>query len=147
KHGKIAYGRIGIRVGTAAEDYFKTEISGESQNYYPLTTRQQLYDSLLAGIIDVAFLDEGVAEYVTNNIYCNITLVGDGFDSGFFAIVTPKQWLYAQDLDVSILTLREAGQLDDLRQKWFQIQNCPGSTTTSTVIDIETASGLFVTFA
>ncbi|CAF5009911.1 unnamed protein product [Rotaria sp. Silwood1] len=147
KHGKIAYGRIGIRTGTAAEDYFKKEISGGSQNYYPLTTRQNLYDSLLAGIIDVAFLDEGVAEYVTNNIYCNLTLVGDGFDSGAFAIVTPKQWLYAQDLDVSILTLKESGQLDDLRQKWFQIQNCPDSTTTSTAIDIESVSGLFVTFA
>ncbi|CAF1189131.1 unnamed protein product, partial [Rotaria sordida] len=61
KNGKIQMNRIGIRVGTASEEYFKTEISGESKDYYPLRSRQQLYDSLLAGIIDVALSDSGIA--------------------------------------------------------------------------------------
>ncbi|CAF2643027.1 unnamed protein product [Rotaria sp. Silwood2] len=74
-------------------------------------------------------------------------LIGDGFDTGVFGIVTPKQWLYAQDLDVNILSLRESGDLDNLRQKWFQIQNCPDSTTTSTAIGIEAVGGLFITFS
>ncbi|CAF4598278.1 unnamed protein product, partial [Rotaria sp. Silwood2] len=36
KKGKVPMNRIGIRVGTASEDYFKTEISQGNQNYYPL---------------------------------------------------------------------------------------------------------------
>ncbi|CAF2960237.1 unnamed protein product [Rotaria sp. Silwood2] len=147
KNRKIAPNRIGIRVGTASEAYYLSEISGNNRNYYALHSRQQLYDSLLAGIIDVSFLDEGIAEYVTNNVYCNLTLVGDGFDVGVFGIVTPKQWLYAQDLDVNILKLRESGDLDNLRQKWFQAKNCPDSTTTSTAIGIEAVGGLFIIFA
>ncbi|CAF3646426.1 unnamed protein product [Rotaria sp. Silwood1] len=147
KHGKVAFNRIGIRLGTASEDYFTSEISKGNRNFYPLNSREQLYDSLLAGIIDVSFLDEGIAEFVTNNIYCNLTLVGDGFDSGAFGIVTPKQWVYAQDLDVNILLLRESGKLDYLRQKWFQVQNCPDSTATSTAIEIESVGGLFLTFS
>ncbi|CAF3227930.1 unnamed protein product, partial [Rotaria sp. Silwood2] len=76
---KIAANRngIGIRVGTASEDYYLSEISGGSRNYYALKSQQQLYD------------------------------IEDGFDTGVFGIVTPKQWLYAQDLDVNILSVRE----------------------------------------
>ncbi|CAF4247112.1 unnamed protein product, partial [Rotaria sordida] len=81
---------------------------------------QNLYDSLLAGIIDASFMDNGVSEYITNNIYCNLTLVEDDFEKGVFGIVTPKEWLYTKDLDVNILLLSESGQLDYLRQKWFQ---------------------------
>ncbi|CAF4417195.1 unnamed protein product [Rotaria sp. Silwood2] len=147
KKGKVPMNRIGIRVGTASEDYFKTEISHGNQNYYPLRSRQQLYDSLLAGIIDVAFSDTGAAEYAINNIYCNLTIVGESFAASEFAIVTPKQWIYAQDLDVGILSIRESGQLDDLRQKWFQAKNCPYDTTQSTAITVEAVGGLFATFA
>ncbi|CAF3220462.1 unnamed protein product [Rotaria sp. Silwood2] len=139
--------RIGIRVGTASEDYFKTEISQGNQNYYPLRTRQQLYDSLLAGLIDVAFSDTGAAEYAVNNIYCNLTIVGESFAASAYAIVTPKQWIYAQDLDVGILSIRESGQLDDLKQKWFLAKNCPDDTTQSTAITVKALGGLFATFA
>ncbi|CAF4432613.1 unnamed protein product [Rotaria sp. Silwood2] len=138
--------RIGIRVGTASEDYFKTEISQGNQNYYPLRSRQQLYDSLLAGIIDVALSDTGAAEYAVNNIYCNLTIVGESFATSDFAIVTPKRWIYAQDLDVGILSIRESGQLDELRQKWFLTKNCPDDPPESTAITVEAVGGLFATF-
>ncbi|CAF3883304.1 unnamed protein product [Rotaria sp. Silwood1] len=144
KNGEIPMNRIGIRVGTASEDFFKTEITGGAQNYYPLKTRQQLYDSLLSGVIDVTLSDSGIAEYAVNSIYCNLTIVGNYFDTTAFAIVTPKQWLYAQDLDVGILSLKESGKIDNIRQKWFQAQHCPDSTattTTTTAIEIKAISG------
>ncbi|CAF1512774.1 unnamed protein product, partial [Rotaria sordida] len=147
KNGKVPLNRIGIRVGTASEEYFKAEISKGNPNYYPLRTRQQLYDSLLANVIDVALSDTGAAEYDVNNRYCNLTIVGDSFATSAFAIVTPKQWIYAQDLDVGILSLKESGQLDDLRQKWFQVNNCPDDTAPSTAITVEAVGGLFGTFA
>ncbi|CAF2894802.1 unnamed protein product [Rotaria sp. Silwood2] len=147
KNGKIPYHRIGICVGTTSEDYYLREISGGRRTFYPLASRQELYDSLLHGIIDASFMDIGVAEYVTNNIYCNLTLVGSDFDRNTFGIVFSKEWLYGKDLDLSILSLRESGALDDLKKKWFQMNNCPDTSETSNGMRIEDMSGLFLTFA
>ncbi|CAF4096577.1 unnamed protein product [Rotaria sp. Silwood2] len=146
KSGKISFNRIGVRVGTASEEYYLREISEGNRNYYPLKSRQETYDSLLNNIIDVSFLDGGAAEYITNNIYCNLTLVGEGFEKGAFAVITPKQWLYGQDSDVNILSLRESGDLDTLKIKWFQIKKCSDSSETSSAIGIESLSGLFILF-
>lgn len=146
KNGKVPNNRIGIRPGTAGEEYYLREISGGNPNYYPLKSRKDLYESLLANIIDASFIDSGVAEYVTNNIYCNLTVVREDFDKSVFAIVRSKEWLYAQDLDVAILSLRELGTLDYLRQKWFQSKMCPDATEVSTAIGIDATAGLFLTF-
>ncbi|CAF3849608.1 unnamed protein product, partial [Rotaria sp. Silwood1] len=147
KNGKIPHNRIGIRIGTVSEDYYLREISSGSRSYYPLKSGQDLFDSLLAGIIDASFMDIGTGEYITNNIYCNLTLIEDDFDKGVFGIVTPKEWLYTKDLDVNILLLRESGQLDDLKQKWFQKRNCPNLDETSISMEIDSMSGLFLIFA
>ncbi|CAF1218853.1 unnamed protein product [Adineta steineri] len=147
KNGKIPFNRIGIRLGTASEDFYLREISNGIQNFYPLKSRQEQYNSLLAGIIDATFLDVGVAEYMTNNIYCNLTLVGSDIDKSAFGVVTPKQWLYAHDLDVNILSLREAGALDELKRKWFQSRTCSLSSEISTTIEVEALGGLFLSFA
>ncbi|CAF4137314.1 unnamed protein product, partial [Rotaria sordida] len=148
KSGKIQYSRVGVRVGTVGEAYYLSHISHGNKNYYPLTTRQSLYDNLLAGNIDVSFIDDGIGTYVTNNVYCNLTLVGAGFDIGVFGIATPKQWLYAQDLDVTLLLLKETGYLDDLIQKWFAVRKCPDSqTTTSNAMGVEAVGGLYIIYA
>ncbi|CAF3488138.1 unnamed protein product, partial [Rotaria sp. Silwood2] len=84
KTGKIPFNRIGIRVGTAMEEYYLREISGGSRNYYPLKSRLEMYESLLNNAVDVVFHDIGVAQYITNNVYCNLTLVGEDFDKSVF---------------------------------------------------------------
>jgi len=150
RKGKIPSNRIGIRVGTASEDFYLREISGGIANYYPLTSRQEIYDRLFDETIDLTFVDVGTGEYITNNIYCNLTLIGTGFDEGAFGIVMQKQWIYTQDLDINILALRENGILNQLNQKWFQIKNCPDSTdtsTTTTAMTLQSMAGLFLTFA
>ncbi|CAF1948129.1 unnamed protein product [Rotaria magnacalcarata] len=106
KSGKIPSNRIGIIVGSAIEDYYLRE--KKKKNTLPF--------GYLA-VIDAGFHDAGGAEYVTNNIYSNLTLVGEGFEQESLAIVTPKQWLYGQDLDVNILFLKESGNLDNLQVK------------------------------
>ncbi|CAF4019012.1 unnamed protein product [Rotaria sp. Silwood1] len=146
KNGKIPFNRIGILVGAAEEEYYLREVSEGNKNYYPLTSRAHLYESLLAGIIDISFTDSGISEYATNNIYCNLTLIGNDFNKGAFGIVTPREWLYAQDLDVNILSLRESGDLENLRNKWFEVKNCLNSFEASTAIGIEAVSGLFLVF-
>ncbi|CAF2825454.1 unnamed protein product [Rotaria sp. Silwood2] len=146
KKGIIPFNRIGIRDGTASEDYFLREISGGSRSFYSVLTQNELYDRLLDGTIDAVIFDTSAAEYRTNNIYCNLTLIGDSFDKGAFGIVTPKEWLYGKDLDVNILLLRESGELDMLRKKWFQIKNCPHSYETPTLKTVDSMRGLFLVF-
>ncbi|CAF3232871.1 unnamed protein product [Rotaria socialis] len=46
KNGKIPFHRIGIPINTAVEDYYLTSISRGVRNFYPLTSAQELYDSL-----------------------------------------------------------------------------------------------------
>ncbi|CAF1240102.1 unnamed protein product [Rotaria sordida] len=146
KNAKIPFNRIGIVVGSAPEEYYLREISKGAQNYHRLQSMNDIYSSLLEDITVASFIDSGTAEYVTNNMYCNLTLVGNDFDKSVFGIVTPQKWLYAQDLDVNILRLRETGELVKLRQKWFEIQQCPSSSETSTAIGIQATRGLFLVF-
>lgn len=146
KRGKIPSNRIGILPGTAEEESYLREISGGDRNYHRVKSRQELYESLLGGAIDAAFIDSSIGEYVANNVYCNLTLVREDFDKGVFGIARSKEWLYAQDLDVAILSLRERGTLDQLRQKWFQVKICPDSTQMSTAVGIDSRAGLFLTF-
>ncbi|CAF1006537.1 unnamed protein product [Adineta steineri] len=147
KNGKIPYGRIGIVTYSSIEAYYLREISNGIRNFYPLRTKEAIFTSLLNKVIDVAIMDEGVLEYATNSIYCNLTLVGTGFDRSAFGLVFQKNWIYEQVLDVNILSLRESGTFDDLKSKWFQANTCSHSSDTSNELSIEVMGGLFVTFA
>jgi ABC-type amino acid transport substrate-binding protein len=146
KNGIIPPNRIGIRVGTAAVDYYLKQISNGNPNFYPLESLEETYDSLLKGIIDVAFTDIGIGEYITNNVYCNLTLIGDNFDSGVFGIVLPKYWIYTEQLDINILSTGETGILDNLKVKWFQTSICPDTSETATAIEVGSMAGLFAAF-
>ena len=147
RNGKLTFNRIGIRVGTSMEDYYLRQISGGNRNFYPIRSLQQQFTSLLNGTVDATFMDSGIAEYVTNNIYCNLTIIGADFDKAAFGIVMPKQWIHVQDVDVAILSLRESGALDNLRKKWFSSQICPDTYVIPSALGIESLAGLFLTFA
>ncbi|CAF0972623.1 unnamed protein product [Adineta ricciae] len=148
KNGKVPYNRIGIISGSSLEDYFLREISDGSRTYYVLKDKQDMFDKLLSGIIDVSIMDTGYAEFATGSIYCNLTIVGSGFDQSQFGIIYPMKWPYEQALDVSILSLREKGVFNDLKSKWFQINNCTSSSTDiSLKLSLEALTGLFIAFA
>lgn len=147
KNGKIPFSRIGILANTSIEDFYLREISSNSRNFHPLQSQQEMYDKLLNNIIDASIMDSGVVEYSTNKIYCGLTLVGKDFDKNAFGIVFPKDWLYQQDFDVNILSLRESGVLDDLKREWFQTNVCSRSSLTFNAMTIQSMAGLFLTFA
>ncbi|CAF3607435.1 unnamed protein product [Adineta steineri] len=147
KNGKIPYGRIGIVTNSSIEAYYLQEISNGIRNFYPLRTEEAIFTSLLSKVIDAAIMDEGVLEYETSSNYCNLTLVGTGFDPSAFGIVFQKNWVYEQVLDVNILSLRESGTINNLKSKWFQSNTCSQSSDTSSGSSIEVMGGLFVTFA
>ena len=145
KQGKLPYNRIGIRVRTRAEEYFLRQISEGSRNYYPLFSRQELIDALQNGSIDASILDNGVADYLTNSMYCNLTLVGPSFDASTFGIAFRKDWHYIQDFDVNLLALRESGDLDSLRKRWFEANCCQEAAEVSNAMGVDSMAGLFVT--
>ena len=147
KSGMVRSNRIGIIVGTAIEDYYLREISRGIRDFYPLKSLQDAYDCLINNEIDVAFHDIGTAEYIVNNIYCNLTLVGECFDKSSFGILTPKKWLFRQDLSVHLLRLAESGVFDSLKRKWFTTRICADSSEQFTAIGIETFGGLFIVFS
>ncbi|CAF4362157.1 unnamed protein product, partial [Adineta steineri] len=62
------------------------------------------------------------------------------FDQSAFGIAIPKLWLYAENLDINILLLRESGDLDDLKRKWFQGTTCSTSSDIITSTTIESMS-------
>jgi ABC-type amino acid transport substrate-binding protein/ABC-type branched-subunit amino acid transport system substrate-binding protein len=146
KNGKLSFSRIGIHVNTSIEDYFLREISRDNRNFHSLTSEQEMYNKLLNNIIDASIVDSGLVEYATNNVYCNLTLVGADFYKNAFGIVFQKNWLYQKDLDVNILLLRESGALDDLKRRWFQTNYCSRLSSTFTSMTIESMAGLFLTF-
>ena len=146
KNGKIPSNRVGIRVGSSIEEYYLREVSSGVRNYLPLNSMNDIYSNLFNGRIDVSIWDSGISEYATSNLYCNLTLVGADFDRSSFGIAYQKHWLYGQQLDTSILSLRESGTLENLRITWFQGRNCDTSFDMSTAMTLESMAGLLLTF-
>lgn len=147
KNGKIPFHRIGLRVGTSIEDYYLREVSHGNKNFYPVQKNDEFYGALLTHQIDAAIIDMSSGEYATNKIYCNLTLIGENFYPTGVGIIMSKQWLYKQDFDVQILSLKESGKLDNLRAKWFQPSMCSETATTTTEMKATALGGLFLTFA
>jgi polar amino acid transport system substrate-binding protein len=148
KNGKIPFNRIGINVGTSLESYYLRAISNGAKNYYPLYSKQQIYDALLNNQIDACIMDACILEYITSNVYCNLTVVGPDFEKSAFGIPYQKGWQYGKEFDVNILALRESGDLDNIVSKWFQGTYCSSqSSVDSAAMTIEAMAGLFLTFA
>ena len=124
RQGKIPHNRIGIRVGMMTEEFFLRQISAGIRTFYPLYSRDEQFKRLLNGDIDATFMDSGIAEYLTNNVYCGLSMVGPSFDAGTYGVVYPKHWLYAEDFDVNLLALRESGELDNIARRWFESKTC-----------------------
>ena len=145
RQGKIPHNRIGIRVGLLTEDFFLQQISGGRRTFYPLYSRDEQFERLLRSDIDATFVASGIAEYLTNNVYCNLSIVGPSFHAGAYGIVYPKRWLYADDFDVNVLALRESGKLDSIRRRRFEVKTCEEIVEAPNVMGVESMAGLFVT--
>ena len=145
RQGKIPHNRIGVRVGMITEEFFLRQISGGIRSFYPLYSRDEQFKRLLNGDIDATFMDSGIAEYLTNNVYCGLLMVGPSFDVGTYGIVYPKRWLYAEDFDVNVLALRESGELDRIRRRWFEVKTCEEIVEAPNVMGVESMAGLFLT--
>ncbi|CAF3578987.1 unnamed protein product [Rotaria sp. Silwood1] len=142
RNGKILPNRIGIMVGSQAEEYYLNSISEGKKNYYPLKTINEVYTSLMNGDIDVALWSH------VNNRYCDLMAVGVEFAHGSYQIPVKQGWVYKAALDSNILSLIDTGELDRISEKWFTQPTCSKTNlSTSNTITIERMGGLFSTFA
>ncbi|CAF4961597.1 unnamed protein product [Rotaria sp. Silwood1] len=146
KNGKIPLNRIGILLQSSHEEYYLREVSNGARTYYPVHSEEELCSSVASGLADASIIDSSSAEYYTNNIYCNLTIIGNDFNQNIYSIVIPQDWIYTQDLDVAILSLTELGELNKLKIKWFQTKICPDPVQQSSNISIEAIYGLFLIF-
>ncbi|CAF0887187.1 unnamed protein product [Adineta steineri] len=121
-----------IRIGRKIIQWQTTQTGGDVINTLD-SMCQAISSSTIAGLefsreySTVAALAErvgiAIAEYTTNNIYCNLTLVDTDFDKSSYGIVMPKQAPYIQDVDT-----------------------CPDIVNPPTAMGIELLIGLLVTF-
>lgn len=69
--------------------------------------------------------DSSMAEYMTST-HCGITITGDTGISVSLTFALPKDHPLKQALDYGVIKLRETGELEAIRQKWFDKQgSCP----------------------
>ena len=73
------------------EAFFLRQISGGIRSFYPLYSRDEQFKRLSNGDIDAILIDSGTAEYLTNNVYCDLSMVGSSFDMGTYGIVYLSQ--------------------------------------------------------
>ncbi|CAF4488151.1 unnamed protein product, partial [Rotaria sp. Silwood2] len=147
RNGKILPNRIGILVGSQAEEYYLNSISQDKKDYYPLKTANEVYTSLIDGDIDVAIWSNGSTEYHVNNIYCDLMTVGVEFAHGSYQIPVRQDWVYKTDLDFNILSLIESEELDRISAKWFGQRTCSKTNLFEPkIITVQIMGGLFITF-
>jgi len=76
-------------------------------------------------------------------------LIGSDFSQSVFGIVMPKQWIYAKELYIIVLSLRELGDLDDFLKNGLKkiFVRIPLHRMDLHSINIVTMSGLVLTLA
>jgi len=136
---------LGVFCCGSSGNFFKSSGVSLYQNLYQkmLSDPAGLPDSNSAGVARVKegdyayFLESPSAEYhVSHN--CDLTTVGGNLDSKGYGIVLPQGSPYREDVNLALLSLREAGTLDMLWNKWWGNKNpsCQASGFFQTIWDL-----------
>ena len=143
---KISYGTV---KGSSLEQFFEEQ--GKKENPYDklwnfmssivpspmVPTVEDGYQRVKNG--DYAFMwDYPVLQYQKKR-NCDLMTVGKPFNSKNYAFAVRKGALYQEQLTLSILSLQESGELEKIRQKWFEAESLCSEDENS---DENTASGL-----
>lgn len=83
-----------------------------------------MFAAFEAGDIEAIVFDAPVlAHYVTNHPARDPILVGPVFSRDNYGIALPTNSPFAEDINLSLLNLRENGTYDELIQKWFGVNS------------------------
>jgi ionotropic glutamate receptor len=148
KNGRLPFHRVGILDDSATVEYYTQNVS---TIFYPVKSINDMYTLLLDNRIDAAIENAIGIEYTVDHQYCGrLSVIGVGFAKSSFGIAMAKNWRYKNDLDKTIVSLREEGKLELLEQKWFSERICNsknhGETWQQDGIPMTVMTGLFVSF-
>jgi len=139
--------KFAVRVNSASESYFKQP---GFEAYLPQMVTKNNYqlclDALTSGEVQAVIADSITQEFISNSLPCDKWVVGEVFAKSNFGIGLA----YANDTTIhqiseAILSLRESGVIDDIRNSWLQAGACDSSSELySTRLTLEDLSGAFV---
>jgi len=136
---------LGVYCCGSSGNFFKKSSVPLYQNLYQkmLSDPAGLPNSNHAGVARVKeggyayFLESASAEYHVNH-HCDLSTVGGNLDNKGYGIVLPQGSPHREEVNLALLSLREAGTLDMLRNKWWgnNTPSCKASGFLQTIWDL-----------
>lgn len=110
----------GHSVGTTENSTSSAALERRDIGHQTFDGLGSMFSAFEAGDIDAIVFDAPVlAHYVTDHPARGPKLIGPVFNRDNYGIALPTNSPFAEDINLSLLNLRENGTYDELIQKWF----------------------------
>ncbi len=107
-------------VGTTANSTSSAALERRDIDHHTFDDLETMFAAFEASEIEAIVFDAPVlAHYVTSHPAREPRLIGPVFSRDNYGIALPTNSPFAEDLNLSLLNLRENGTYDELIQKWF----------------------------
>ncbi|NXD10907.1 GLRK protein, partial [Nothocercus nigrocapillus] len=94
------------------------EYMDKRRDYVLVKTYQEAIQRVMES--NYAFIGESVSQDLAAARHCNLIRAPEVIGARGFGIATPKASTWTKHLSIAILTLRESGHLEQLRNKWWE---------------------------
>ncbi|XP_010223784.1 PREDICTED: probable glutamate receptor [Tinamus guttatus] len=119
---------FGTLDGSSTYHFFKNSKNPVHQLIYEYMEKRRdyvlvkTYQEAIQRVLDsnYAFIGESVSQELAAARHCNLIRAPEVITARGFGIATPRGSPWTKSLSISILTLRESGQLEQLRTKWWE---------------------------
>ncbi|NXA52025.1 GLRK protein, partial [Nothocercus julius] len=119
---------FGTLDGSSTYYFFKNSKNPVHQLIYEYMDKRRdyvlvkTYQEAIQRVMDsnYAFIGESVSQDLAAARHCNLIRAPEVIGARGFGIATPKGSVWTKHLSIAILTLRESGDLEQLRNKWWE---------------------------
>ncbi|XP_045536085.1 glutamate receptor ionotropic, kainate 2 [Papilio machaon] len=146
--------KFGAKAGGSTYTFFEISQNALYQRMYQKMKDEKQPESNVAGIEKVrnenyAFFMESTSIEYNIERQCDITMVGEPLDSKGYGIAMKKNSEYRQAMNLALLNLQEAGELREMKQRWWQEMHGGGACKEEEEhggeeLDMNSFLGLFV---
>ncbi|XP_068617479.1 glutamate receptor ionotropic, kainate 2-like [Battus philenor] len=114
----------GAKAGGSTYTFFEISENALYQRMFQKMKDEKQPDTNIAGIEKVrnenyAFLMESTSIEYNIERNCDLTMVGEPIDSKGYGIAMKKNSAYRQAMNLALLNLQEAGELREMKQRWW----------------------------
>ncbi|CAL1540123.1 unnamed protein product [Lymnaea stagnalis] len=153
----------GVEKGSDVQQFFETQKEDPYERMWAfmklhetkviLDNTTYIIEQVKAG--KMAFIADGVTNGYYANQHCGIESIEQNFQSKDFSLGFPKGAPYLDDINQALLKLKEEGQLDNLKEKWWSMGlNCTEkdksrsiSQKTTPELELTNMIGVFIVLA